>query len=264
MLILCNGGAVMAHECIIRGHPSGTFFSSLLDGVSLGKRSTSSSGGVKNIKISLPYDQVLRMVLFIYTGMVTCDSDTEVQNDLINSHHFNIDDMKRQCESAINVTSQNAIDVLSLSIKVHSKHIEKKAIQTIAMNLVHYYKDKASKKKLQKQLSKVPHETKAALFEEVKDLNGKDLIIPKYRRDKARKMLLIVQKRKVRKQQLMTENFLGRKHDKKISVSLILRGFPAVIIYSLIMLQTSLKPIVPFVNVGLLLLMARFLYISLK
>ena len=160
---------------------------------------------------------------------------------------------------------KNAIDVLSLSIKVHSEYLKKQALQTIAMNLGHFYKDDTSKNRIQEQLSNTSHQDLyTALFEEIKDLNGTELIIPQYRRDQARKMIQVVQKRKVRQQQLVTAHLLGQRGDAKLSAAWVLRGVVAIVVYSIIMLQTSLRPIVPFVNVGILLIMARYIYTSIQ
>jgi hypothetical protein len=261
--IMTDGGSIMAHECIFRGHHAGDFFSSLLDVVSLGQRNTPLDG-IKTINVPVPYDQILRVILFIYTGMVTSKSHMEWQDDLINSHEFNLSNMKAQCENAITVTIENAINTLALSVRVQSKQLERQAIQIIAMNLADFYNDKTYKHKLQEQLSKCPHDIKAALFEKIKELNGTQQIIPKCRRDEARLLLQRVQKRKVRQQQLMTKNLMGQKHGQKVSISLIMQVIAVILIYTAIITNLSLGVLVPFINIGALLMVMRYIYFTIQ
>ena len=254
---------IMIHECIIRGHRDGHYFSTLLDDVSLGKKNRSPDG-VKSINVPVPYDQILRVIIFFYTGMVTSKGQMEWQEDLINSHTFNLAGMKAHCENAIFVTSENAINILSLSERVQSKGLESQALQLITMNLTYFYNDEVCKQKLQEELSKCSHDVKASLFEKVKEANGIQCIIPKCRREEALVLLARVRKRKERQQQLMTEELIGQKHGKKLSVFWILQAIAAIVIYTIIITNLSLGIFVPVINIGAIVMGMRYIYFIIQ
>lgn len=279
---------IHAHECILRS--SSEYFRNMLDyNLSINKKLTE-NGPIRTdttTTIVLPgtYKNVLRLLFFLYTGILEMKTtsktksktkstklDGDLKVDLMNGDIFKLPDMKAQCESIVQVSSDNVFDVLLLSIEVESTALKLMAMDTIcktmqtlsgssdgntttasSMSNSYSWKDQ-----LMITLSKCPDSIKTELFELIKDINGIDAITPKSRKDIALLSLEISRKKKEKEYEVMVDEITSSGKDiltipRSIILLLLMVGY---------LLLQNVIPIGPSVimSVNIFVLVCTILY----
>lgn len=198
--------------------------------------------------------------------------DGDLKVDLMNGDIFKLPDMKAQCESIVQVSSDNVFDVLLLSIEVESTALKLMAMDTIcktmqtlsgssdgntttasSMSNSYSWKDQ-----LMITLSKCPDSIKTELFELIKDINGIDAITPKSRKDIALLSLEISRKKKEKEYEVMVDEITSSGKDiltipRSIILLLLMVGY---------LLLQNVIPIGPSVimSVNIFVLVCTILY----
>jgi len=205
-----------AHECMLR-HASG-YFASLLDGSKQNERTLGSTTTATTTTLELPgtYAQVVRLLLYLYTGYstsATSASQQDLIDDLINAHRYQLPEMKSQCDSAIQVTPENACDMLLLSIQVNSTRLKIQSMHIMSKYLSKQVEHQVLKAKFDSTLAACPMSIKDELFEMIKDAKGVGSIIPQSRKDLAAAMLERSHQQKARMQEKMMIDLTGSDAD---------------------------------------------------
>ena len=218
--------------------------------------------------IELPgtHDEVLRLLIYLYTGTLVCGtSHKNIIQDLINANRYNLLEMQAQCESAIEVTTQNAISILNLSIQLESPQLKMKSLLFISKNLSKYFNNQDESQVLESSLVNFPTSAFEKLFELVKDKYGIYSVIPHNRRDKA--VLLMEKERlvKVRVHEKMVEKLIGGSA-KELTRQLI-AYFVLLIVgigYMHIQRIVAMKRMIPIINIFVLFLSILHLVKKIK
>ena len=282
---------IHAHECILRS--SSEYFRNLLDyNLSINKRLNRNKAiqTDKTTTIVLPgtHQSVLRLLFFLYTGIAqtktpttndemdstTLDDDFKI--DLMNGDTFKLPEMKAQCESTVQVSPDNACDVLLSSIEVKSTTLKLMSMNTICRtmqalscssedNTIVNTKTNTNmnssllwKNQLMTTFAKCPDYIKTELFELIKDINGIDTITPKSRKEIALLSLEISRKKKEKEYEAMVNEITDSGNDsltisRSIALLLLMIGY---------LLLQRVIPIGPSIimSVNILVLVCTVLY----
>jgi len=151
-----------------------------------------------SIPVNMTYAQLLRLLLFLYTGILANDGNQkDVMEDIVIAENYSLAEMKVQCEQTIKITPQNAPHILQLALRVKSSWLLENSMNMISTNLKMYYVDEELSSKWKDALASCPMTVKEEFFEKIKDINGVEMILPKYRVDRAKYLILSLKTRKV-------------------------------------------------------------------
>jgi len=115
LLVHTSDGMVYAHKCILLSQAP--TFSSLIQ---------NTNTNMSIIRLTGSFEGILRILIFIYTGMVTSTDEEELLKDILNANFFELWEMVSQCECMLGVTSKNAFRVLKFALDnrlVRLKHV---------------------------------------------------------------------------------------------------------------------------------------------
>jgi hypothetical protein len=247
---------IMAHACILKN--TSTYIRSI---ISVNQRRSP----ILEIKLPGSHSSIIRMLLYLYTGIVSeISSEQDLVDDLKNAHKYELWDMKSQCESALSVTISNAPDILLLSQKVQSKRLETEALITIAHNLKSYYSCKDSKEKLLFILSQCSYNVRDELFERIKEVKGPESIIPEMHRCYAQSCIEKGRHRQSRMKEKLEAELIGKFSFKRMKMSTILWGVSIGLGYLFLLNFANIQKLIPIINIVALSVGFMQLYNSLK
>lgn len=164
--LIASGKCIEVHPCILSTRSE--YFRNLLRSAPFPFKAP--------IEVPCKFPALIRLVYYLHTGLLLStrsDDDVEIevdehetkhiesynnvfqdlQEDLRNAHLFQVMDMKHECESRIEVTKENVIQVLELAVEVNSERLKEHVlyilssqlgdpvIQTQLMNIGFQYKD---------------------------------------------------------------------------------------------------------------------------
>lgn len=178
-----DGKPLRAHQCIL--YCSCPSFRSILKEKMVKRRDIS-------IPVNMTYAQLLRLLLFLYTGILANDGNQQdVMEDILTAENYSLSEMKVQCEQTIKITPQNAPHILQLALRVKSCWLKENSMNMISTNLKMYYVDEELSSKWKDALASCPMTVKEEFFEKIKDMNGVEMIVPKYRVDRAKYLIFL-------------------------------------------------------------------------
>ena len=212
------------------------------------------------IHVPESHSQMIRIISFVYTGKILSDEEDEIMEDLINAEKYYLNDMKMACESCINVTKDNAIEMLAFSVKNRAKNLQSKALLVITENLTEciggfrsnesHLNENSTWKNLEELFDNYP-EIKLDFLQRVKYVFGIEYTIPLNRKKNAFESIRNARERKLAKQEKMTNDMLGiettQSMIKKCVTCCLGVGF-----YVGILQFSSIRPFLPAVNVAFL------------
>jgi hypothetical protein len=175
---------IFAHQCILSA--SSEYFSQLID-----KAKGRNQRGSKLV-LHLPgtYSSFMRVLGYLYSGKLPQSSEqNDLVDDLENAHRYKLVHMKSICDSRIQVTANNACDMLLLATRVESPRIRIQSIHMIVNTLNKQYEDESKRKKMVETMSQLPIRIKDELFEFIKAKNRLGCILPSDRKILSTNML---------------------------------------------------------------------------
>ena len=252
-IITCSQEKVLlAHSCILCS--ASIYFQSLISN----KRFTTEDDGVIIIKVTEGYHKIQRAMICLYTGkLMNGSSNEEILEDIITAEKYKFSNMKRQCESAISVTLQNCIKVLCIAIKIDSIYLKSKAIIIVSQNIVKLFENKELKRDMMCLLREYPQKVVDELFEHIKQSKGAVAIIPMIRTKMATEHIDRINEIKNKLRDEVVAEIIGKPKDMKRSIIGSFSSIIAVIIFS--KYSSTLGPIIPIVNVSVLIFGAKYI-----
>ena len=244
-LISTDEGILTAHKCILRSRSSyfETCFHSLLPKADSTIRVPFSSGSLH------------RILFYIYTYRLKdgC-SQSELIEDISNAHFINLTPMVQLCESELKIVPDNALQILSLSLKIDSSALKLRSMQVIVNSL-------AQQKHLDVVLSTIPPDVKDDLFNMIKNREGVSSIIPRERKEDAMKLLQREWRYKKERHDQVTSATKGFTGSKLLILLLVV----IFVTYTIPFIQLSwlTGPIVPIVNTITIILFLLYLILSM-
>ena len=123
LLVHTSDGIVYAHKCILLSQAP--TFSSLIQ---------NTNTNMSTIKLTGSFESILRILIFIYTGIVSSTGEEELLEDILNAKIFELWEMVSQCECMLDVTSKNAFRVLKFALDNQLMRLEHIALSCLANN----------------------------------------------------------------------------------------------------------------------------------
>lgn len=244
---------ILAHKCILRC--SSEHFRMILN---YSQKQSKSMFAYSTIELPATHSEVLRMLFYLYTGTLMCGtSQDDMRTDLINANRYNMLEMKVQCENAIEVTTENAISLLHLSLQVDSSRLKTESIYVISKNLSNYVHNFT--------LLDFPSDVIGQLFDSIVANSGIYAIIPKYRRDKS--IFLMKRKRQIQAKvyNKMVANLIGgsqREVVRQVTTTAVL--FVIGIGYMQLLRIVKVGPMIPLINISVLAISVIHLFKKIK
>mmetsp|Transcript_36694 Transcript_36694/g.53646 ORF Transcript_36694/g.53646 Transcript_36694/m.53646 type:complete len:1150 (-) Transcript_36694:377-3826(-) len=244
---------IPCHRCILM---SRSYFRSLLARLHPAWKDLDMGGPKRVINIELPgnYHAILRIILFVYSGVLASRNEKDLQEDMANAQWYSLWDLKEQCESALEVTRDNVYDLLILSSKCDAKRLKCEALQYLSENIVLCLSKKEDKEKWHIIQHDYP-QLLDDLFEQLKQCEGALAVIPRDRLDRTNAYLEELQLRKKARKDHLAKQMMGG-DTKDILLSLQRAVMMFLLTWAYIMLQNFLviskSPIVPVINVAFL------------
>jgi hypothetical protein len=258
---------IYAHQCILQ-------YSCFYDIVKLDSQNVEESKlgnrGITTIEVSGSNGDILRLILFIYTGgsinkgieTNTEPGEKNIRIDLINAGKYQLSAMKAHCENSIEVNAENALDILLLSTKVQSTKLKVMALNTICKTMKHLDTSKMNYNTWKLNLSKCPADARIELFEKIKDVHGVEAVANKARKDIA---LISLDRSRKKKEKVfeMMANDINNSEKDGLTMWRLMVLVGAMIIYFFLQKYLHIsQSIMMFVNV--VVLFTTIVYLFLK
>ena len=262
LIITAEKKTIFAHTAILKRSDKLFAFVQLMSQQQRASTQTEVDKNEHQLIIHVPesHSQMIRIILYVYTGFLVSDEQDEIMEDLINAEKYFLNEMKMACESCIKVTKTNAIEILAFSVKNRAKSLQTKALLIIAENLTECFGGLQSNESnssrifawncLEELFYNYP-EIKHDFLHRVKYVFGIEYTIPLGRKRNAFESIRNARERKLAKQEKMTNDMLGiettQSMIKKCVICCVGVGF-----YVGILQFVSVRPFLPAVNVAFL------------
>jgi len=119
-----EGKVIHSHWCLLSAR------SSYFHKVYISSKQTATS-----IKVTESYDNIVRLLRFVYTGEVLGQGNGELVEDLRNAHKYGVSGMKLVVESSIQATNDTAVELYELALRTGSKRLEQEATRVMSTHL---------------------------------------------------------------------------------------------------------------------------------
>ena len=123
-IVTGEGKVIRSHWCLLSAR--GSYFHKLY---------VSSKQTATSIKVTECYENIVRLLRFVYTGEVLGQGNGELVEDLRNAHKYGVSGMKLVVESLIHVTSDTAVELYELALRTGSKQLEQEALRVMSTHL---------------------------------------------------------------------------------------------------------------------------------
>lgn len=243
-IISTDEKTLTAHRCILRSRS--TYFDTSFHSLVLKADST--------IRVPFSSGSLHRILFYIYTYRLKDGySQSEMIEDISNAHFINLLPMVKLCESELKIVPDNALQILSLSLKIESSALRLRSMQVIVNSL-------AQQKHLDVFLNTIPPDVKDDLFNMIKKREGASSIIPRERKVDAMKLLQRERRYKKEMYDQVTSAAEGFTGSKLFSLLLVIFATYTILFSQLSWLN---GPIVPIINTITIILVLLYLILSM-
>ncbi len=147
------------------------------------------SGGLATLELTESYDSILRLLLFVYTGMLTADHNEQLMEDIATARKYGVLDMMRQCECLMNVSIDNSFELLEFSLRYGLEWLKQATLFELA-------KDRKVVSEMISKITSLDSGILSELFEMIKEDQGVFAIIPRERVVAAQNLIELTRKRR--------------------------------------------------------------------
>lgn len=131
-------------------------------------------GGLATIHIAGSYEVILRLLLFVYTGMLTAEHNEQLMEDVEIASTYGVLDMVRQCECLFSVSVENSFELLEFSLRYGLERLKQATLLELA-------KDRKAISEIMTKLVSLDSGILSELFDMIKEDQGVFAIIPRER-----------------------------------------------------------------------------------
>jgi len=151
---------------------------------------SSVGGGLATVHIAGSYEGILRLILFVYTGMLTAEHNEQLMEDVEIARAYGVLDMVHRCECLFNVSIENSFELLEFSLRYGLQRLKQATLLELA-------KDRQAISEIMAKLVSLDSGILSELFDLIKEDQGVFAIIPRERvvaahdyMDQTRRMIL--------------------------------------------------------------------------